>query len=160
MGLTWNQRVLFLLLTAAAASPLIGALWHIRGTASTEGNLVGETPSRRIVDVSGRNLGWSFRDYGSDMIANTADDVVSDRVLRVPLGTEVELRLTSKDYIYQFSVPNLNLSQVAVPELLFISRFRATEPATYDLPPGALCNPPWFHEESMGQIIVQARRAS
>ena len=44
---------------------------------------------------------------------------------------EVEIELTSRDYIYTFALPHLDLHQVAVPELTFALAFHPTDLAAY-----------------------------
>ena len=54
----------------------------------------------------------------------TDDDIIKPgKELHLPLGMSIELELTSRDYIYTFALPHLDLHQVAVPDLTFALAF-------------------------------------
>ena len=160
------RRTGFVCLALAAAAPgVVGAMrlrddsaasQHTESIDGRGGLSIARLPDRLIVDATGDEFRWRFRYLGEDL-ARGADDMISEGLLVVPAGTEVELRVTSSDYIYHFAVPEREFSEVAVPGMTFANRFFAPEPAAYELPVDPLCNFDLYHDQPMGRIVVVNR---
>ena len=77
-------------------------------------------PGPLRIQITGEEYTWQFRYPGPDGELQTDDDITKlGKELHLPLGMEVEIELTSRDYIYTFALPHLDLHQVAVPDLTF-----------------------------------------
>lgn len=76
------------------------------------------------------------------------------REVHVPVGSDVRLVLTSRDYISDFTVPALGLRDFAAPDLPSELRFRADRPGRYDLRGDELCGLP-HTDRTRGTLIVE-----
>jgi len=72
-----------------------------------------------VVEVTGSEFNWHFRYPGLDGILGTSDDQHSMQNLYLPENADVTLRLSSNDYVYSFALPELDLKEIAVPDLSF-----------------------------------------
>ena len=107
------------------------------------------------IEARGRRFHWSFRYPGLDRQLGTPDDVVVERNLRLPSGHSVELSLESEDYVYSLSCPSLGLKEIAVPDLTHVIRFETDVPGSHALVTDPMCGWRPFHDDLMGQIIVE-----
>ena len=75
---------------------------------------VDAVPDRRVqsVDVIGQQWWWEFHYHLDD---DGVPDIVTAGEMPLPVGEEVELRVTSRDVIHSFWIPNLNGKRDAVP---------------------------------------------
>jgi cytochrome c oxidase subunit 2 len=81
-------------------------------------------------------------------------EVPTGREVHVPVGSDVRLVLTSRDYISDFKVPALGLRDFAAPDLPSEFRFRADRPGRYDLRGDELCGLP-HTDRTRGTLIVE-----
>jgi len=81
-------------------------------------------------------------------------EVPTGREVHVPIGSDVRLVLTSRDYISDFKVPALGLRDFAAPDLPSELRFRADRPGRYDLRGDELCGLP-HTDRTLGTLIVE-----
>jgi len=65
-----------------------------------------------IIEVLAQQWAWNIRYPGPDGKFNTADDVVTLNEMHIPVGRPVLLRITSKDVIHSFYLPNFRLKQL------------------------------------------------
>ena len=107
------------------------------------------------VEVTGSRFEWSFRYPGRDGRFGTDDDLVSARHLHLPRGCTVDLKLTSTDYIYTLSLPELQLEEIAVPELVHILRVDAARAGSYQLLSDPMCAVRFSHDEEMGRLEIE-----
>jgi cytochrome c oxidase subunit II len=80
--------------------------------------------------------------------------VPTGREVHVPLGAEVRLTLTSRDYISDFTLPQLGLRDFAAPDLPSEFRFRADRAGRYDVRGDELCGRP-HSERTRGVLVVE-----
>ena len=80
--------------------------------------------------------------------------VPTEREVHVPLGADVRLGLTSRDYIADFRLSALGLRDFAAPELPSEFRFRADHAGRYDLRGDELCGLP-HTDKTRGWLIVE-----
>lgn len=66
-------------------------------------------------------------------------EVPTGREVHLPLGADVRLALTSRDYISDFRLPAFGLRDFAAPELPSEFRFRADRAGRYDVRGDGLC---------------------
>jgi cytochrome c oxidase subunit II len=88
----------------AVPAALVTAISIYSGVVLTQ---VEEIPSQhRVIDVTGQQFAWSF---------NYPEAKVTSGKLALPIGQPVELKLTSKDVIHSFWVPQWRMKKDAVP---------------------------------------------
>ncbi|MCA8997504.1 MAG: hypothetical protein KDA80_10965 [Planctomycetaceae bacterium] len=74
--------------------------------------------------------------------------------LKVPIGVDLILESTSRDFVYIVQQESLKLELLAVPEMVFTKTVRIEQPGRYDLELSPLCGLPWKHEEPLGTIVA------
>ena len=77
--------------------------------------------------------------------------------MHLPLGLAVELELTSRDYIYTFVLPHLDLHQMAVPDLTFSLAFTPQAAGTFAFVGDQMCG--FEHESLNGRVVVESPAA-
>ena len=112
-----------------------------------------------IIEARGRERAWRFSYGGPDGDLGTPDDVVRDGQLALPSGVEVWLQLRSDDFIYVFSCPDLDLKEIAVPDLEFSLRFRTEQVGEHALVMDPMCGFQLAPGETMGKVSVLSERA-
>lgn len=128
-----------------------------RGLAESMGEEKDAIPSggkRLHVEARGRGRAWYFSYCDPNGTPMTGDNQTSKSALRLPAHTEVVIHLRSHDYIYVFSCPELNLKEIAVPDLEFSLSFRTGGYGRYELAMDAMCGFPAAPGETMGVLHV------
>ncbi len=115
-------------------------------------------PEPLHIHISGEEFTWQFRYSGPDGVLHTADDIVKPgQELHLPLGVAAELELTSRDYIYTFALPHLDLRQVAVPDLTFSLAFTPQTTGAFPFVGDQMCG--FAHESLNGRVVVESPAA-
>jgi len=86
-----------------------------------------------VINVTGQQWWWEY-DYvaGSKCGGVTIDEsIVTSGELVIPAGTDVLLRITSRDVIHSYWIPALNGKRDAVPGRLHTLRMQADNPGIY-----------------------------
>ena len=109
-------------------------------------------PSDFEVHVTAKQFNWEILYPGADGKLGTADDVLIENDMHVPVNKVVRIILKSKDVIHSFFVPNLRLKQDAVPGRDILVWFEATKPGKYELPCAELCG--FGHSGMKGWLYV------
>lgn len=104
------------------------------------------------VEVLAQQWMWNFRMAGKDGEFNTADDVLSNHTLNIPVGKKVEFRLTSKDVIHSFFIPNTRLKVDAMPGRISRMWFEPTKTGKYAIACAEMCGT--HHYLMMGELVV------
>lgn len=91
------------------------------------------------VEVMAQQWMWSFRYTGPDGQFSTADDVITNNDLRVPVGTKILFHLTSKDVIHSFFVPSVRLKVDTIPGRVTRVWWDANRPGVYDIACAEMC---------------------
>lgn len=91
------------------------------------------------VEVMAQQWLWSFRYAGPDGEFATADDIVTNNDLRIPVNTKVLFHLTSKDVIHSFWVPNVRVKVDTIPGRVTRIWWDATIPGVYDIVCAEMC---------------------
>ena len=81
-------------------------------------------------------------------------DVPTGREVHVPLGADVRLALTSRDYISDFRLPGFGLRDFAAPNLPTEFRFRASRAGRYDVRGDEMCGRP-HDDRARGTLVVE-----
>lgn len=120
---------------------------------ATWGNIKGHLPpSQHRVQVTAKQFNWEMLYPGPDGQFGTADDLLLDNELHVPVNKVVRVILKSKDVIHSFFLPNLRLKQDAVPGREIEAWFEATKPGRYEIPCAELCG--FGHSGMKGWLTV------
>ena len=82
-----------------------------------------------------------------------ADDVVGSNELHIPLGKPTLIRLTSKDVIHSFFVPEFRIKQDAVPGMTIPVWVEPTAAGVYEIGCAQLCG--FGHSLMRGTVVVQ-----
>jgi cytochrome c oxidase subunit 2 len=106
------------------------------------------------VRVTGKQFNWEILYPGPDRRFDTADDLMLDNELHVPVDQEVLVLLHSKDVIHSFFVPDLRLKQDAVPGREIKAWFEATKTGVFEIPCAELCG--FGHSGMKGLLTVHA----
>ena len=86
--------------------------------------------------------------------ARRQTEVPTGREVHVPVGAAVRLALSSRDYIADFTVPDLGLRDFAAPDLPSEFRFRADRVGRYVLRGDELCGLP-HTDRTRGTLVVE-----
>ena len=120
---------------------------------STWGKVKAHAPQSDFeVHVTAKQFNWEILYPGPDAKLGTADDVLIENDMHVPVNKVVRIILKSKDVIHSFFVPNLRLKQDAVPGRDILVWFEATKPGKYELPCAELCG--FGHSGMKGWLYV------
>lgn len=85
-------------------------------------------------------------------VFNYPESGVSTGELHVPVGTDVQLKISATDVIHSFWVPQFRLKQDAIPGIPTELRFVATKPGTYPIVCTELCG--GYHGSMRAQVVV------
>ncbi len=91
------------------------------------------------VEVMAQQWMWSFRYAGADDLFGTADDIVTNNDLRVPMNTKFLFHLTSKDVIHSFFVPSVRLKVDTIPGRITRVWWDANKAGQYDIACAEMC---------------------
>jgi heme/copper-type cytochrome/quinol oxidase subunit 2 len=116
-----------------------------------------DTPIK--VRVVGHDFFWRFRFPGPDQLFDTDDDATVEKELHLPADRDVVFLVSSDDYVYTMSIPDLGIRQIAVPELIFPLEFRVAEERSFNITADPLCGVRWLHDDYMGRVTVQSQPA-
>jgi cytochrome c oxidase subunit 2 len=105
-----------------------------------------------VVQVTAKQFNWEILYPGPDGQFATADDKMLENDLNVPVNTKVRVRLTSKDVIHSFFVPQFRLKQDTLPGRTIDVWFEATKPGRYEIPCAELCG--FGHSGMLGHVTV------
>jgi cytochrome c oxidase subunit II len=107
-------------------------------------------------EVTGRQFNWDFRYPGPDGELHTRDDIVrTDGKLYLPVDEEILLRITSRDVLHSFFLPNMRLKQDVVPGMEQNMWFKARKTGGYDIVCAELCG--WGHYKMKGRVFFLPR---
>ena len=130
----------------AVPAALVTAISIYSGVVLTQ---VEEIPSQhRVIDVTGQQFAWSF---------NYPEAKVTSGKLALPIGQPVELKLTSKDVIHSFWVPQWRMKKDAVPGITTNVIVTPTKLGTFTVVCTELCG--LGHAAMRAQAPREARRA-
>jgi cytochrome c oxidase subunit 2 len=117
----------------------------------------GTAPAVRVdaIDVRlvAENTSW-HASYVLPARSGATTAVPTGREVHVPLGADVRLALTSRDYISDFTLPQLGLRDFAAPDLPSEFRFHADRVGRYDVRGDELCGRP-HTDKTRGVLVVE-----
>ena len=106
------------------------------------------------VEVSAQQWAWNFRYAGKDNVFGTADDIVTMNDLRVPTGRDVLLKMTAKDVIHSFYLPNLRVKKDAIPGNTTRTWFHAVKTGEFDIACAQHCGTHHFKMSGVLKILT------
>lgn len=112
-----------------------------------------QEPDTIVIEVTGEEFNWYFRYPGPDGVLGTDDDRHSVQDLYLPENSSVHLKLNSKDFLYSFALPELELIEIAVPGLDFELQFATRDEQTLQLLGDQFCG--FSHETLIGKVYVR-----
>lgn len=110
--------------------------------------------TRRVFEIGLRGEGyvWEISYPGEDGKLGTGDDRKKTGDIGVPAQTKIVLHITSGDYIYEFNLSSLQLSQMAVPDLVFPLEFTSGSPRRIPFLGDQMCG--FSHSTLNGDVLV------
>jgi cytochrome c oxidase subunit 2 len=109
-------------------------------------------PSQLRLQVTAKQFNWEILYPGPDGKFDTADDLLLNNEMHVPVNQVVRVVLKSKDVIHSFFLPHLRFKQDAVPGREIEGWFEATKPGKYEIPCAELCG--FGHSGMKGWLYV------
>lgn len=106
------------------------------------------------VQAIGHKYHWIFCYAGPDGRFDTADDIQRDERFCVPANHDIRLHVTSRDYVYVLSIPDLGLRQIGVPDLTYLLDFRTPSDGKFTLKTDPMCGFRLLHEDDMGEMQI------
>ena len=132
---------------------LLMDFWIDFRSAEVWAKVMGRMPSSDLrVQVTAKQFNWEMVYPGPDGQFGTADDLMLDNELHVPVNKVVRVTLKSKDVIHSFFLPHLRLKQDAVPGREIEAWFEATKAGRYEIPCAELCG--FGHSGMKGWLTV------
>jgi cytochrome c oxidase subunit 2 len=113
-------------------------------------------PDPLTIEITGDEFEWHIRYPGSDNRLGTADDLKVLRHPHVPEYTHIRITLKSNDYLYSFAIPELNLKEIAVPDLSFELDFETASAGRFELQGDQFCG--FQHPDLSGRFVIQTRK--
>ncbi|MFZ2996708.1 cytochrome c oxidase subunit II [Sphingobium sp.] len=91
-----------------------------------EGSIAHPVPGPVVVEATGHQWYWTFRQPGSN------GAIATRGVLHIPAGRPVDVRVGSADVIHSFWVPRLGGKMDAIPGQINILRIKADKPGMFE----------------------------
>lgn len=129
LEITWTVATAVILLFVGVASYQVLASPYVTAESTNQAEL--QTEEVTHIEVQAYKYGWQFYYNGSSFDGTT--EVTSGQTLRMPANQEVELRVTSRDWLHAFHVPSLGLKADAFPGQYNTLRTIPTETGSYQL---------------------------
>lgn len=107
-----------------------------------------------VVRATGKQFNWEFRYPGSDGKFGTADDLITDNELHIPVSKPIHVILGSKDVVHSFFLPHFRLKQDAMPGREIPLWFEATKTGEFEIPCAELCG--FGHSGMKGLLVVHS----
>ncbi len=109
-------------------------------------------PERLRLEITGGKYAWQVRYPGTDGDLGTGDDFLTRQDVHVASGVNTHIELQSRDFIYTFALPHLDIKEIAVPDLSFSIDFVPGAVGEYPLLGDQMCG--YAHPELMGTLHV------
>ena len=148
LEVTWTVATAIILLVVGVASYQVMASPYVTAESTNQPEL--QTEETEHITVEAFRYGWEFQYNGSSF--NESTTVTSSGTLRLPANQEVNLRITSTDWLHAFHVPSLGLKADAFPGQYNELRTVPTETGTYQLYCAEYCGS--GHSQMLGTVQV------
>ena len=151
LEITWTIATAIILLFVGVASYQVMASPYVTAESTSQAEL--QTEETEHIEVQAYRYGWSFYYNGTSFDESAA--VTSTGTLRIPANQEVNLRITSRDWLHAFHVPSLGLKADAFPEQNNNLRTVPTETGSYQLYCAEYCGS--GHSQMLGTVQVMSQ---
>ena len=151
LEITWTIATAIILLFVGVASYQVMASPSVTAESTNQAEI--QTEETEHIEVQAYRYGWAF--YYNDSSFDESTAVTSTWTLRIPANQEVNLRVTSRDWLHAFHVPSLGLKADAFPEQYNQLRTVATETGTYQLYCAEYCGS--GHSQMLGSVQVMSQ---
>ncbi|MDS0258287.1 cytochrome c oxidase subunit II [Haloarcula sp. S1CR25-12] len=148
LEITWTIATAIILLFVGVASYQVLANPFVTAESTNQVEL--QTEDVAHVEVQAYRYGWTFYHNGSSFDGTTA--VSETGTLKLPANQEVNIRVTSRDWLHAFHVPSLGLKADAFPGQYNNLRTVPTETGTYQLYCAEYCGS--GHSQMLGTVEV------
>ncbi len=114
-----------------------------------------EVPEPYHIEITGSKHRWtvSYPDIDGRLAGPQTGAVVQG--VHIPQETNVVLHLNSTDYVYNLTLPQLGLREIAVPGIEFRIELKVDHPGSLAIVGGELCGDP--HPEMQGRLVVESK---
>jgi cytochrome c oxidase subunit 2 len=151
LEITWTIATAIILLFVGVASYQVMASPYVTAESTNQADL--QTEETEHIEVQAYRYGWTF--YYNDSSFDEDATVTSTGTLRIPANQEVDLRITSRDWLHAFHVPSLGLKADAFPGQYNNLRTVATETGSYQLYCAEYCGS--GHSQMLGTVQVMSQ---
>jgi len=114
-------------------------------------------PLALTLRVTGKDFRWHILYPGPDGLLDTADDIATQRHLHLPAQSRIAIDLRSDDYVYSLHLPDLEVTELAVPGKPYLLQFQTENPGHYRLMGSQLCG--YTHPELIGNLVVHTQES-
>ncbi len=115
---------------------------------------IAPTPRPLVVHVTGEAYEWHVTYPGADGVHGTADDRHTLGSLHAAAGRPLVIELRSRDLLYTFGIPRLDIKEIAVPDLVYTVEFTPADSGTFVLRGDQLCG--YRHQSLIGELVVES----
>ena len=148
LEITWTVATAVILLFVGIASYQVLASPFVTAESTNQADL--QTEEVEHIEVQAYRYGWTFYYNGSSF--NETTEVTSTGDMKLPANQEVNLRVTSRDWLHAYHVPSLGLKADAFPGQYNRLRTVPTETGTYQLYCAEYCGS--GHSQMLGTVEV------
>ncbi|MFC4449685.1 cytochrome c oxidase subunit II [Halorussus aquaticus] len=145
LEISWTIATALVLLVVGYASYGVMANEYV---SQASGEIEPADSNAVTVDVYGQKYLWEFN--------YTGQNVTTTGTLVLPKGQDVILRITSRDWLHSFHVPELGLKQDALPGQYETIKTKPTETGTYQLYCAEYCGV--GHSKMLGEVRVVSQQ--
>lgn len=107
------------------------------------------------VRITANGFRWNILYPGPDGLLDTPDDIAAQRHLHLPARRTIAIDLRSDDYVYSLHLPELEVTELAVPGKPYLLQFDTENPGHYRLMGSQLCG--YTHPELLGDLVVHTQ---
>ncbi len=111
------------------------------------------------VEVLAQQWMWNFRYAGPDGQFNSDDDVLSNHDLVLPVNRKIEFRITSKDVIHSFYLPNARIKVDAIPGRITRMWVEFTDTGEYDIACAEMCGTHHYMMKAKLKVLSEEKYA-
>lgn len=86
---------------------------------------------------------------------NAQDDIVTNKMLHVPVDKPVIAKVTSRDVIHSFGLPNFRVKIDAIPGIVLPTWFEARKTGSFNIACSQLCGA--NHANMVGYVVVESK---
>lgn len=105
-----------------------------------------------MIEVVGKDFKWEVRYAGIDGVFYTSDDKISLDAIYVPEHSQIDINLSSADYLYFLSLPDFDVRAMALTEMNANFFFRTMNKGIFSIKGDQMCG--FTHESLSTKLYV------